>query len=137
MTTAVHRVKEPLTLESVGTYQWIAAVRAARIPPLTKCVALMLASYATGRSGENARPSQARLAQDVGIGTRALRNHLKALREDYCLIERVSFGSSTGKANQTDEYRLVIPSDLLERVDLAESPAPRTLAGRPLVSPPA
>ena len=66
------------------------------------------------------------LARDSGLSERTVRRHLEALRERYYLIERVSSGAAAGRrAGWSDVYRLVVPDDITDRVEvLLPTPTP-------------
>jgi hypothetical protein len=76
-----------------------------------KLVAGRLANYADS-DGTRVRPGIARLAVDVNIDYRAARAIVAYLR-DVGLLQLVRVGGRNG----TDEYRLSLPVDLLERDD--------------------
>lgn len=90
------------------------------IPKETKTFGLLLATYAAA-DGTRIHPGEEVLARDAGVSERTVRTHLKRLREEYYLIERTSRGSDAGRrGGWSDEYRLVIPDDITDRVELVE-----------------
>lgn len=108
-----------------GRFEWERAVRALEIrPPLRKLVALMLATYAD-RDGRNAHPGEQRLADECGITTRAVREHLSALgagtpaTPGIGLLHRTFHGSKAGRRKLADEYFLTLPADMKSRADAA------------------
>lgn len=112
-------------LTSAGRYEWERVVRRVRLGSPAKAVALALASYAD-QDGSRVRPGVARLSAVTELSERSVRNALTKLR-DLGLIERTREGSRNGRRALTDEHRLSIPADLLERCELLdpdESPAP-------------
>ena len=88
-------------------FQWERVVRDCTLPPTTKLVALMLATYASG-DGTHAHPGQDRLARECGLKPRAVRNHLDRLAK-LGLIVRTFRGSSAGRGGRADVYRLNMP----------------------------
>jgi DNA-binding transcriptional ArsR family regulator len=110
---------------TANRYEWERVLRRVRLGSPTKAVALALATYAD-RDGSSVRPGVARLSAVTELSERSVRNALTRLR-DLGLIERTREGSRNGRRALTDEHRLAIPVDLLERVELLdpdESPAP-------------
>ena len=100
---------------SAGRFDWERAIRHADLrPPMVKCVALMLATYANA-DGTNAHPSEDRLAGDIGISARAVRDYLDLLRRTG-LIERTFGGSTGGRRKLADCYSLALPADARARV---------------------
>ena len=88
------------------------------VPWETKAFGLLLATYAAA-DGTRIHPGEEVLARDSGLSERTVRRHLEALRERYCLIERVSSGAAAGRrAGWSDVYRLVVPDDITDRVDV-------------------
>lgn len=84
-----------------------------------KAVAVVIASYADA-NGRRVFPGVARLAADLQIGYRVAGRCVVGLRE-LGLIERVRRAVRRGarsEREQTDEYRLTLPPDLLERLTL-------------------
>jgi DNA-binding transcriptional ArsR family regulator len=100
----------------VFIYEWQGVVRRLALPRGVKLVAATLAQYANP-DGTRVRPGRERLAEESGYSPRQVDRHLKTLR-DLGLIVRVRSGSANGRRKLSDEYRLVIPEDILERVDL-------------------
>lgn len=116
--------------------QWADVVRRARLDgvvrgvhkgsavkgALVKGVALALASYADADGG-SVRPGTARIAVDCEISYQVAKRCVAALRE-LGLITVVRQGNRQGQA---DEYRLTLPADLLDRVDVPDPDAYRAL----------
>jgi hypothetical protein len=97
------------------------------MPGPTKGVAFALATYAN-QDGTSIFPGNERLAAVTCQGDKTVRRALDWLRAGY-LIERTRKGSSLGRKALADEYRLVIPSDLLTRhtvLDPDETPVRQT-----------
>lgn len=111
---------------SAGRYEWERIIRRVQLGRTTKFVALTLATYADA-DGSRVRPGEARLAAVTELTERAVRNSLKTLRE-LGLIERVYKGGRHGTYGVATVYRLTIPTNLLDRVELldAEEEAGRT-----------
>ena len=93
-----------------------------------KGIALTLASYANA-DGTSIYPGNERLAAVSCAGDKTVRRALAWLREGY-LIDRVREGSRGGRGGYADEYRLVIPADLMERHTLlSPDETPVTVTG--------
>lgn len=108
----------PDELEPVDRFEWERMIRMLAIPRETKGIALLLSTYAD-RDGTNVHPGEPLLARVTGLSDRSVRRHLSKLRETYFLIERVSRGWYGGRGgDKTDCYRLVVPSDLTDRVTI-------------------
>jgi pyocin large subunit-like protein len=58
-----------------------------------------------------------RLASVTGLNEKTVRRSLEHLRA-VGLIERVFHGKSAGRRGLADEHRLVIPADLVQRVEM-------------------
>lgn len=115
-------VKSPRPdLSPIGRFEWERALLGWDLPPSTKLVALAMATRAN-QDGTSIRPAQAQVARDTGLGVRAVRKHLAVLRDELCVFERTHRGSSTGRANYADVYRLVVPDDLFDRLHLVPAP---------------
>ena len=98
------------------------------MPPSAKCVAFALATYANA-DGTSIFPGNERLAAVTCQGDKTVRRALDWLRSGY-LIERVREGSRGGRRAFADEYRLIIPSDLLARHELLDpDESPVTVTG--------
>lgn len=115
----------PDELEPIGRFQWEQSLRMLALPWETKAFGLLLATYAAADGGR-IHPGEEVLARDSGLSERTVRRHLEALRERYCLIERVSSGAAAGRrAGWSDVYRLVVPDDITDRVEvLLPKPTP-------------
>lgn len=98
-------------------FEWERVIRVLDLPATTKLVALTIATYADGETGRNAHPGEERLAADCSLTNRAIRTHLTRLR-DTGLLQRTRKGSANQHRRMADEYALVVPTDLLERVEL-------------------
>lgn len=97
-------------------YEWDGTVRRLKLPPLVKLVAAYSSQYADN-AGRHIRPGVERLALETQTSPATVKRCLKRLR-DLGLLELVRSGSSQGRRAKANEYRLVIPADLLERVEL-------------------
>lgn len=89
------------------------------VPWSTKSLGLLLASYAD-KYGTNIHPGEDHLARVTGLTVRSVRSHLAALRETYYLIERTDRGSAGGRRAVADDYRLVMPDDVMTRIGLVD-----------------
>jgi hypothetical protein len=119
--------EQPDEIHGSARYEWERIVRRVVMPGPTKCVAFALATYANA-DGTSIFPGNERLAAVTCQGDKTVRRALDWLRGGY-LIERVREGSRGGRRGLADEYRLVLPSDLLTRHELLdpnESPVPQT-----------
>lgn len=101
----------------VSVNEWVNVVRRAQLGRTNKLVALVIASYADP-DGTRIFPGVARLAVQAEVDHRTARRALAALRA-VGLIEVARRGNRRG--GKSDEYRLILADDLLERCDV---PAP-------------
>lgn len=97
-------------------YDWERWLRRCVLPPTTKLVGFVMATY-SARDGSRVFPGVARLAATTGLSERTVRTALGNLR-DVGLVERVAEGGRRGTQVFTDVHRLMIPADLMDRVDL-------------------
>lgn len=97
-------------------YEWEGTVRRLALPRGVKLVAATMAQYASP-DGSGVRPGRERVAEETGYSLKQVDRHLKTLR-DVGLLKRVRLGSMNGRRKLADEYRLVIPTDILDHVDL-------------------
>lgn len=104
--------------------EWVSVVRRARLGRTVKAVAYALALYANP-DGRKVYPGIARLSVECELGTKVIKQSLKALR-DAGLIEVVRPASRPGEST---EYRLILAEDLLDRIEVP-SPALHTMAIR-------
>lgn len=102
---------------------WLGVVRRARLGKSAKLVALMIATYANP-DGTHVFPGIARLAVQCELDYRTVRRALALLR-DQGLVEVSQRGAR--RSGKSDEYRLILAEDLLERCDVP-TPAAETLA---------
>lgn len=103
--------------EPAERFEWERIIRRARLGSApTKSVALALATYAD-QDGTRVRPGVDRLAAVTELSERSVKNALKKLRE-VGLIERVFHGGLRGTRGFADVYRLTIPANLMQRVEL-------------------
>ena len=111
----------------VGRFEWERLVRRVRIPAdvdgvkipkpsVMRTVALTLASYANA-DGSRVRPGLPRLAAVTQLSKSSVSRAVTALRS-LGLVERVVCGSANGRRGWSDEYRLTVPADLLEVMEL-------------------
>lgn len=96
---------EPRTQTPIERFMWERIIRQSGLPPLTKLVAFVMATYGE-KDGSKIHPGDQRLAADCGVTDRAIRNHRRTL-EDRGYITR-THGHGDGKAA---EYQLTFPSD--------------------------
>lgn len=117
----------PDEIHPCARYEWERIVRRVVMPGPTKCVAFALATYAN-TDGTSIYPGNERLVAVTCHADKTVRRALEWLRAGY-LIDRVRVGSRGGRRGLADEYRLVLPSDLLVRHTLLtpdETPVPVT-----------
>jgi hypothetical protein len=93
---------------------WLDLVRRARLGSTVKLVAFYLSGRANN-DGSRIFPGIARAAIECEVSTAVVRRALKTLR-DAQLIEVVRRGNR--RAGKSDEYRLIVGTDVLERVDV-------------------
>jgi biotin operon repressor len=91
-------------------------VRRLDLPATVKLVAAYASQYADTQ-GHHVRPGVERLAQETGLGSATVKRALARLRS-LGLLVLVRSGRSQGRRGKANEYRLAIPDDLLEKVDL-------------------
>jgi hypothetical protein len=103
--------------QPVGRYDWERIVRRAVMPVRHKLVALVLATYADA-NGTRVRPGMDVLAAVTGQGESTVRRLVTDLRGSYGLLEVVTRGGGRKGRGKATEYRLVLPVDLLERIEL-------------------
>lgn len=103
-----------MELQPCSRFEWERIIRRCTLPGAVKLLAYTLAQYGD-QSGHDIRPGTPRLAAVCGMATRVVDRHLATLRE-VGLIERVSNGG--GRNRLAAVYRLTVPDDLLERLDL-------------------
>jgi hypothetical protein len=97
-----------------GRFEWERLVRRMTLPRPQKFLAFVLATYADP-DGTRVRPGVEVLADVTCQSEKNVRRHLAELR-GLQLIELVSRGGGRGGAGRTSEYRLTIPTDLLDRL---------------------
>lgn len=96
-----------------GRFEWERIIARIVVPPrhrAAKLVAMMAATFADAKTGENVRPGEERLAAMCQLGQSTVRESLKWLRENQ-LIHRRSRGSNIGKRDLADVYVLCAPED--------------------------
>ena len=100
-------------------FTWEQAVRDPKVgmPRELLCLALLLATYSTGKTGGDIRVSESTLRDILGYDhERSVRRLIAELRDGYGVIRRIRHGNQkSGPA----EYALVIPGDLAERAGAA------------------
>lgn len=99
-----------------GRFEWERIVRRLTLPKPVKLLAMILASYADP-DGTRVRPGNDVLADVTGDSEKNVRRLLTVLR-GLDLVLLVARGGGRGGAGKASEYRLTIPSDLLDRVDM-------------------
>lgn len=104
--------------------EWQNLVRRARLSRTEHTVAMTLSTYADFATGRHARPGIAVLAIDCKLSYNVVADALATLRS-LGLAEISRRGRGWGSA---DEYRLAIPEDLLDRIDVWSPSKVRTEA---------
>lgn len=115
-----------------GRYDWERLIRRVRLGAPAKAVALAMATYADA-DGSRVRPGVARLAAVTELSERSVYSALKKLRA-LGLVDCLSRGGHRGEGREASVYRLTIPVDLIDRVELldpSERPYPTPALGAP------
>ncbi|MFE4078526.1 hypothetical protein [Paenarthrobacter sp. YIM B13468] len=120
------------TREPIGRFEWERLIRRAILKPSSvKLLGLVMATYASA-DGTRVRPGQRRLANVMGTSVSTVERGQRAL-ESYGFVEMTYKGHSAGRGRSggyASEYRLTVPSDLLERIPMLDPeenhPAPMT-----------
>lgn len=99
-----------------GRFEWERIVRRIRMTKPLKLAALVLATYADP-DGSRVRPGIEVLAAVTGDSEKNARRILSMLREMQ-LVEQVARGGGRGGRGKASEFRLTVPTDLLERFEL-------------------
>ncbi len=94
----------------VDRFEWERIVRRVQMNSGTKYLALMIGTYAD-RDGSRIRPGVERLSLVMCVTDRTVKRSLSALR-DLGLIKLTKKGNR--HIGQADEYRLTLPSTLLD-----------------------
>lgn len=110
------------TREPIGRFEWERILRRIQVSvPSVKLVGFVMATYASA-DGTNVRPGQRRLAAVLGTSEMTVRRGQSEL-EATGMLEMVFKGHSLGRGQSggyASEYRLTVPSDLLERVPMLD-----------------
>lgn len=112
---------DPITLR-----QWTHVVRRARLGRTVKAVALALATYADP-DGSRVHPGLARLAVECELTYNVVQGALATLRT----AGLIALVRKAQRRNDSDEYRLTLADDVLDRVDVL-TPAQVLLAAEQL-----
>lgn len=94
-------------LMPVDAFTWRLIVARCLLGSTVKAVAYAMNNYADP-DGSNVRPGEPRLVKDTELGLTTVRAGTAKLRE-VGLLDRVSIGSSFGRAQKADVYRLTTP----------------------------
>lgn len=110
------------TRQPVGRFEWERILRRIRVTvPSVKLVGFAMATYASA-DGSNVRPGQRRLAAVLGTSEMTVRRGQSEL-EAIGMLDMITKGHSQGRGQSggyASEYRLTVPSDLLERVPMLD-----------------
>jgi hypothetical protein len=110
------------TREPIGRFEWERILRRIRVSvPSVKLVGFAMATYANA-DGSKIRPGQKRLAAVLGTSEMTVRRGQTEL-ETIGMLAMVFKGHSQGRGQAggyASEYRLTVPSDLLECVPLLD-----------------
>lgn len=107
---------EPSDRVPTGRFEWERLVRRAVLPEPVKFTAFVLGSYADP-DGSRVRPGSEVLAAVTGKGLRTVRRLVGDLVA-LGFLELVSRGGGRGRGGRASVYRLTLPIDLLERIEL-------------------
>lgn len=99
-----------MELTPVDRFTWERWIRRLILPSGVKYTALMAITYGD-LDGSRVHPGVELLARVMNVGTASVKRHLRVLRE-LGLIERVKQGNRHN--NDSDEYRITLPANLLE-----------------------
>lgn len=110
-----------MALVAMGRFEWERIVRRAALPRPAKLLALTLSTYADP-DGSRVRPGNAALVAVTGYSPRSVGRILGELSGRFGLLELVARGGGRGGTGKTATYRLTVPTDLLDRIELL-SPA--------------
>jgi hypothetical protein len=117
-----------------GRFEWERIVRRIVMPERVKFLALLLATFADG-DGSRIRPGLDQIAAMMGRSKATTKRNMAVLRSEYGLLEEIARGGGRGARGRASEYRLVVPEDLLERVELLDPDGSRRETGLTQVSP--
>lgn len=110
------------TREPIGRFEWERILRRIRVSvPSVKLVGFAMATYANA-DGTKIRPGQKRLAAVLGTSEMTVRRGQGEL-EAIGMLDMVFKGHSQGRGQAggyASEYRLTVPTDLLERVQMLD-----------------
>jgi hypothetical protein len=110
------------TRQPIGRFEWERILRRIQVSaPSVKLVGLMMATYADA-SGGRVRPGQAKLAAVIGTSISTVRRGQSEL-ESLGMLDMITKGRSYGRGHAgafASEYRLSVPSDLLEAVPMLD-----------------
>ncbi|BCW62466.1 helix-turn-helix domain-containing protein [Arthrobacter sp. StoSoilB22] len=110
------------TREPIGRFEWERILRRIQVSsPSVKLVGFTMATYADA-DGCRVRPGQSRLAAVLGTSISTVRRGQSEL-EELGMLDMVAKGRSYGRGHQgsfASEYRLTVPSDLLESVPMLD-----------------
>jgi hypothetical protein len=110
------------TRQPIGRFEWERILRRIQVSaPSVKLVGFTMATYADS-SGGRVRPGQTRLAAVMGTSISTVRRGQSEL-EALGMLEMLTKGRSYGRGHAgafASEYRLSVPSDLLEAVPMLD-----------------
>lgn len=109
-------------LTDVGRFEWERVIARIVMPEKQKLTALLAAVHADP-DGTRVRPGNPRLAAMMSCTVRTVARQMEALR-DLGLLRQVSRGGGAGGAGKATEYRLTLPENLLDRVELIPADGP-------------
>lgn len=100
-------------------WDWERLVRRILMPKALKLAALVMATFADP-DGSRVCPGLDELAAVIGQSERTAGRHVGALCDDFGLLTLAARGGGRGRHRTYNEYRLVIPEDLLDRAELLD-----------------
>lgn len=109
-------------LLDVGRFEWERVIARIVMPEKQKLTAVLCAIHADP-DGTRVRPGNPRLAAMIGCTVRTVARQMTVLR-NLGLLRQVSRGGGAGGAGRATEYRLTLPENLLEAVELIPAEGP-------------
>jgi hypothetical protein len=109
--------QDPNEQQALGRFEWERIMRRARINWDLKSLGLLMATWADP-DGTRVRPGVKLLVAVTGTSPSTVGRRIKELHETYLLLQLVRRGGGRGGQGSASEWRLAIPVNLLDRIEL-------------------